>query len=330
MTDEKNQSGPLPDRLVVDAAGAGKRIDVFLRDRLTGTSRTIIREEIAAGRVLMEGRRLTKSRLLREGDEIDLADFRDRRAEEITPDPEGNLPVIHEAAGFVVVDKEAGLPTLPRDADDTAALACRLVAKYPELAHVGGRFEAGLVHRLDTMTSGLLVAARNEETWRRFRGEWRLRRVDKEYFALVRGVVKKSFTILQSIAHHPRSARRMIISPTGKSAESRVRPIQSRGKWSLVSVSLREGRRHQIRLHLSDIDIPVAGDPVYGESAEKDGVPRLMLHALWLKFRSNEGEGPAGYISPPPDDFTAAIRKRLGESGVEAMKAYRAELLRRR
>lgn len=330
MTDEKKHDRPLPDLLVVDAAGAGKRIDVFLRDRLTGTSRTIIREEIAAGRVLMSGQRLAKSRILREGEEIDLADFRDRRGEEIRPDREGVLRVIDERKRFVVVDKEAGLPTLPKDAEETAALACRLVAKYPELAGVGGRFEAGLVHRLDSGTSGLLVAARDEETWRRLRGEWKLRRVEKEYFALVRGVVKKSFTILKSIAHHPRSARRMIISPTGKSAESRVVPVYSRTKWSLVSVSLREGRRHQIRLHLADIDFPVAGDPVYGEGPEKDRVPRLMLHALWLKFRPGEGEAPLGFISPPPDDFVEAIGKRLGQDGVEAMKSYREQLLRRR
>lgn len=328
MNAENRAGSDLPGAVVVDAAGAGKRIDVFLRDLLPGTSRTVIREEIAAGRVRIDGRPVAKGRSVYEGEEIDISAFRDRRRETIAPDPEGDLRVLHEEETFLVVDKEAGLPALPANADETAALACRVAARYPETAGVGGRFESGLVHRLDTATSGLLVVARDEPTWRLLRAEWKLRRVEKEYLALVRGGVRKPFTVLHPIAHHPKSARRMIVSPSGKSAESRVRPLASGGRRSLVAVSLREGRRHQIRVHLASAGFPVAGDDLYGEGPEKDGVPRLMLHALWLRFRPGEG-ARRGFLSEPPDDFRAAAEKSVGRDGSRAIDRYREELLRR-
>ncbi len=330
MSKNGSTGEPLPNRFLVEAESAGTRIDVFLRDRLPGTSRAIIRDEISAGRVLVHGRSVSKSRVVREGEEIDLTSFRDRRGEAILPDPEGELRVIHEDARFVVVEKEAGLPTLPKDAEDRNALACRLASRYPETVGVSRPLEAGLVHRLDTETSGLLVAARDVETWQAFRAEWKFRRVQKEYLALVRGEVRKSFTILHPIAHHPRSARRMIISPEGKSAESRVLAMRPGRKWSLVSVSLREGRRHQIRVHLAEAEHPVAGDPIYGEGPEKDRVPRLMLHASWLKFRTDVGARPTGFVSAPPADLTGMIRKRLGDAGIEAMEHYLEGLPRRR
>jgi 23S rRNA-/tRNA-specific pseudouridylate synthase len=120
----------------------------------------------------------------------------------------------------------------------------------------------------------------------------------------------------------------MVVSPSGKSAESRVRPLASGRRRSLVAVSLREGRRHQIRVHLSSAGFPVAGDDLYGEGPEKDGVPRLMLHALWLRFRPGEGE-PRGFLSEPPGEFRAAVKKWIGPEGSPAIDRYREDLARR-
>ncbi len=319
----------LPSSVVVDAAGAGKRLDLFLRDRLAGVSRGAIRSEIAFGRILVDGKPHAAGRPVREGARIDLSAFRDRRLETIAADGEGELIVVHEEERFLVVEKPPGLAAMPRNGEDTAALACRLVAHYPELADVGGPLEAGLVHRLDNGTSGLLVVARDGDTWEKLREQWKWRRVEKEYFALVKGSLKKTFTILRPIAHHPKSARRMVISDGGRSAESLVRPVRAGGKSSLVSVSIREGRRHQIRVHLAGAGHPVLGDVLYGKGAEEDHVPRLMLHASWLKFRADGVGEFRSFASAPPADFKEVIRKRLGREGEAAAESYLENLSRR-
>ena len=220
------------------------------------------------------------------------------------------------------MEKPSGLPTMPKDGADAAALACRLAARYPELTGVGPPLEAGLVHRLDAETSGLLVAARSEADRQALRFLWKWRRVDKEYLALVHGAVSRSFTVLLAIGHHPKSARRMVLSPGGMSAESRVRPLCRGKNWSLVAVSLREGRRHQIRVHLAESGYAVAGDPLYGNGPAKDSVPRLMLHASRLGFRIDPSSEAVRFYSRPPEDFVSSVNRKLRGRVEEAMDQY--------
>jgi len=313
--------GTIPDEIVVRAAEAGRRADLVLHDRLPGCSRGHVRRQIEKGNVLRNGRPLRKGDFLEPGDTIDLGRFTapgDVRAAAAAGD---DLVVLFEDREVVVVEKEAGLPSLPKDEDDTHALACRLVARYPALRFPGPPLEAGLLHRLDTATSGILVAAKTPAAHGRLREAWRRRRVEKEYIALVHGEVLRSFTMLLPIDHHPRSARRMIACAGGRSAETRFRPLLRGTSSSLLLAGLREGRRHQIRVHLAEAGHPVAGDRLYGE--EGGGrFTRLMLHAAGIRFAPRPGGEDVRVVSPPPEEFLHVVKGELGASGEEAIRRY--------
>ena len=299
----------------VRAGEAGRRIDVLLRERFPEVSRALWKEEIAAGRVLRNGRPVRKGALMREGDRIDAAP---PAGPSIAPDPEGELMVHHEDEAAIAVEKEAGLPTLPRSGSDTFALACRVAARYPETASVGRPLEAGLVHRLDTGTSGIVVGARNETAYVLLRDQWRLRRARKEYIVLSHGRVERPFTADAPIGHHPRSARRMIAGPGGRPARTRFEPVHHAADRTLLQADLREGRRHQIRVHLAAAGYPVVGDPVYGKG---DG-GRMMLHAARVFFTSPAGEdAEVNVVSPPPPGFRERLVAEAGAEAAEAMKS---------
>ncbi|MFH1277279.1 MAG: RluA family pseudouridine synthase [Candidatus Eisenbacteria bacterium] len=311
-----------PSEIEVTPDEGNRRLDLFLRGRLPGVSRAWWKARIEDGQVLRNGRPAKKSDLVAAGDRIDLSRLSPPVEIGLRPGIAEDLVVRYEDESVVVVEKEAGLPTIPKNGEETNALACRLVARFPELRSVGKPLEAGLLHRLDTGTSGLLVAARNDEAYARLREQWRWRRVEKEYVALVAGAVERPFTVLLPIGHHPKSAKRMVAGK-GRTAETCVRPVWRGARVSVVIADLREGRRHQIRLHLAESGHPVIGDPLYGRVREgkergSDG-PRLMLHAFSIRFRVDPEGEPIRVLSEPPEDFTGEVRRRLGREGVEAM-----------
>ncbi len=305
--------------IFVDSDDIGTRVDIFLRGRFPTASRALLKREFAAGNVRVNGRIARKGEILMAGDKVDAGDLRVERSDAIKLDPEGPLEVLHKDDRIVAVNKEAGLPTLPRDETDNHALACRLAARYPELQKIGPTREAGLLHRLDTGTSGVIVAARTAQAYENLRKEWKWRRVDKEYIALVVGRVEQSFTTLHPIAHHPKNPAKMVISPDGRSAESRIKPLFFGHRWSLIAVSLREGRRHQIRVHLAHAGFPISGDPIYYGDKKPKGMKRIMLHAMMIRLPGAKRGDSVTVVCEPPDEFVATIRKRLGERGVTAL-----------
>lgn len=313
-------NAPIPAEIVVPGGADGARLDIFLRDHLSGFSRAWVKGQLERGRVFRNGRAAKKGDVLAAGDRIDLSRFRPPGGVHPAPPGAPEAVVLAEDEAFVAVVKDAGLPTLPRDDEDTDALACRLAARFPELATVGGPLEAGLAHRLDTGTSGVMIAARTAEAYDHLRDQWRLRRVEKRYVALVAGDVSAGFAVALPIGHHRSSAKRMVAGE-GLPAETRIEPIARGARETVVLALLREGRRHQIRVHLAEAGHPVAGDPLYGRAAgaERTDAPRLMLHAYSLRFRPSPDRQPVLVVSDPPEDFIAVVRDRLGEEGAGAM-----------
>jgi len=313
---------PIPKEIIVAPEEAGKRIDVLIRDRVDGLSRAQIRRQIEKGRLLRNGRPVRKGETAVEGDRLDLGAFQAAGGvRPAPPDEADRLRILYEDDDVIVVDKEAGLPTLPRDDEETGALACRLVARHGKLAGVGAPLEGGLVHRLDTDTSGLLVAARHAAAYRFLRDQWRWRRVDKEYVALVAGEIPRAFTASTPIAHHRTSARRMIADPSGRSAETLIRPLHGATTATLVVASLREGRRHQIRVHLAEAGYVVLGDELYGKDMATES-PRLMLHAARIRFTARPDGEPIKVVSEPLNDFVLEVKRKLGARAVDAMRTY--------
>ena len=288
---------------------ASVRLDQFLVKQLPDGSRRRARLAIAAGAVAVNGRRGRKGQTLRAGDvvRVDLAAL----AVDLLAQPELRLPILYEDEAVIAVDKPAGMPTVALRASDRDTVANALLGRYPELRSVGTGFEAGLVHRLDTPTSGVLLAARSASAWQRLRSQFRARRIDKLYLAQVAGDVPRASVVAVAIAHHPDRPRLMCPCADPERAEalharparSRYRPLRRHGASTLVAVWMRTGVRHQIRVHLALRGHPLLGDVLYADAATAAAASRLLLHAVRLGFTHPLSGRRIVLRSPLPDGF---------------------------
>lgn len=303
------------DTFVVDDADP-VRLDRFLVRHLPGWSRQRARTAITAGAVLVNGRPGRKGRALRPGDIVRA----DRAAVDraLLPQPDLALPVLYADHALVALDKPAGMPAVALRADDRDTVANFLLGRYPELNGIGrSAFEAGLAHRLDTATSGVLVAGRSHAAWWHLRAQFRDQKVDKLYLALVAGDVRESGTVAAPVAHRPRRPREMCACPQPERARvlrarpaiTRYRPLQRIGTATLLAVRIPTGIRHQIRVHLASIGHPVLGDPLYGGAPASTAAARLLLHATRLAFAHPIDARPVVIRSRMPADFAAALRR---------------------
>jgi 23S rRNA pseudouridine1911/1915/1917 synthase len=286
-----------------------------------------VRELFEAGRVRVNGRLARKGDSVGEGDtlRIELSDA--EAAPRPLPDTELAIDVLFEDPDLVALNKPAGIPTLPLRIGERGTLANFLATRYPDSTTVGGAFESGLVHRLDTGTSGVILAARTPEAYRQLRGQFWRREVSKSYLALVHGSLKASATIDVPIAHAAHNVRRMEV-PSAKEEAARskarpaitaFRPVRRFGRATLVAVRIHTGVRHQIRVHLATIRHPIVGDDLYAQSASNAASPdrletdRPLLHARRLRFAHPTDGRLVRIVAPLPADLRAVLA-RLGGS----------------
>jgi 23S rRNA pseudouridine1911/1915/1917 synthase len=291
-------------------AGAEERLDKAVA-KLFGVSRGRAMDWIAEGRVRIDGRRAPKGAPVQEGARISV-----QRPPPDQPAPQPELPIriVHADAHLVVADKPAGMPSHPLKPGETGTAANALVGRFPELAQVGpSPREGGLVHRLDTDTSGLLLAARTDAAHAMLRAQFTARTVEKGYLALAAGEVHAGGEIALPLAHDPRDARRMMaISDTEYAEEHGARnavtlfsPLELRGGFTLLSVEIPTGVMHQIRAHLAFIGHPLAGDELYG-GPQLPGLQRHFLHAARLAFLHPDG-ARVRYESPLPAELAGVL-----------------------
>lgn len=216
--------------------------------------------------------------------------------------------VRYEDEHLLVVDKPAGVVVHPGAGRELGTLAAGLIDRYPELAGVGGESRAGLVHRLDKETSGLLLVARSAEVHRLLATAIAGRQVRRRYLTLVHGEMEVATgTIDAPISRDPRRPTRKKVSPEGRPSVTHYRVLWKGKGLSLLEVVLETGRTHQIRVHLGAIGHPVAGDRAY--SRRNAGVPlrRMFLHAARLQFEHPIDPRSVEVDSPLPDDLRRAL-----------------------
>lgn len=301
----------------VPSAAAPARLDVFLQGHIENLSRRAAQQRISAGAIRVNGRLGRKSMAVAAGDVIEIDD--DALADG-SPTPNAGLavPVAFESGAVLALDKPAGMPTHANDADEVGTVANFLAARYPEcLAVSDDPWEAGIAHRLDNDTSGLLLVARTPEAYRGLRGQFAARSVTKEYLALVHDIVSEPGEVRRAIAHDRRRAQRMRLvdrgAPGAQAADTTFRPIQRFRGFSLLAVRIGTGVRHQIRLHLSAIGHPLVGDFLYGApETDRRITTRHLLHACYLEFRHPEVGTSVEVRSEMPRDFLAAVRRVEG------------------
>jgi 23S rRNA pseudouridine1911/1915/1917 synthase len=279
--------------------------------RLFGVSRGRAMEWIAEDRVRVDGRRSPKGAQVGPGAHVSV---RRPPPDAPIPQPELSVRIVHADAHLVVLDKPPGMPSHPLKPGETGTAANALVGRFPELAAIGpSAREGGLVHRLDTDTSGLLLAARTEPAHAMLRAQFAARTVEKGYLALVRGELHAGGEIDVPLAHDPHDARKVRAASDPEWAEAhdarpaatRFTPLERRAGFTLVDVEIATGVLHQIRAHLAFIGHPLAGDALYGGPV-LSGLSRHFLHAARLAFTHPDGTR-ARFDSPLPSDLAKVL-----------------------
>jgi 23S rRNA pseudouridine1911/1915/1917 synthase len=293
----------------------GERLDSALARLLPQHSRTRIKAWIAAGEVTVGRRACKPSELLDAGARVSV-----RIA--ATPVPDGVLPeaialdLVYQDRDCFVVNKPVGLVVHPGAGNRTHTLQNALLGLDPGLAVLP---RAGLIHRLDKDTSGLLVVARNLEAHTSLTRQLMARTVAREYQAVCTGVMTGGGTISEPIGRHRSDRLRMTVREDGRPAVTHYRVLERFRAHTHVGVKLETGRTHQIRLHFSHLRYPIVGDPVYGGRFAQPkgasdalmvtlrGFKRQALHAASLAFDHPRTGKRKTFESPLPPDFAALI-----------------------
>ena len=223
------------------------------------------------------------------------------------PEPEAPLSVLHADEALIAVDKPAGRPSHPLHPGERGTVVNALVARYPELPDASeDPREGGLVHRLDTETSGVLLAARTRPAWEAVRGAFDRREVDKRYLAAVAGPIADAGEVDLPLRHR---ADHVEPAPDGQGREalSRFRVLSRRGDVALLEVSIVTGVLHQIRAHFAAIGAPVLGDALYG-GRPLPGLQRFFLHAATLGLQHPGSGQRVTFAAPLPGDLRAAMQ----------------------
>jgi 23S rRNA pseudouridine1911/1915/1917 synthase len=290
---------------------AGERVDATLA-RMFGLSRSKAADLAEAGHVQLDGRVVAKSARVEPGQllEVHLPDVADP-GERPEPDLEA-LHVLHDDADLVVVDKPVGVAAHPSLGFDGPSVTGILKARGYRIATSGAPERRGIVQRLDVGTSGVMVLAKSEPAYSHLKQQFRDRRPEKVYHALVQGLPDPiRGTIDAPIARHPHHDWKFAVRAEGRASVTHYEVLEAFRFASLLEVHLETGRTHQIRVHMAAIRHPCVGDLTYGADptlAARCGLERQWLHAVRLGFE-HPGTGEwVEFTSPYPDDLDHALR----------------------
>jgi 23S rRNA pseudouridine1911/1915/1917 synthase len=305
-------------RIVVPAGEHRKRIDVYLTHRIENATRSKVQQAIVGGMVLVNGKAVKSSYQLNPNDIVDITFPR-------PPRPEANpenifIDVVFEDDCLLVVNKPAGMVTHPAYGNYTGTLVNALLYHCNKLSNVNTELRPGIVHRLDKDTTGLMVVAKTDAAHAFLARQFSKRTIDREYRAIVWGRFKRlKGTIETNLGRSKRDRKKVAVTEEGRHAITEYEVLQEFDYLSLVSLHLKTGRTHQIRVHLSHIGHPVFGDPSYsGRSNTWNGlegkrarqaanllklISRQALHAKTIGFIHPESKKSMKFDSDLPEDM---------------------------
>ncbi|MDF3861806.1 RluA family pseudouridine synthase [Achromobacter denitrificans] len=295
-----------PQLVTVPEGTRADRLDKVLAGLLPDHSRSRLQGWIEAGNVHVNGAPGKVRQTVGPGDEIAVWPQPAPEALAFAPEPV-EFAVVDESADWIVVNKPAGLVTHPGAGNWSGTLLNGLLYRYPELAHVA---RAGIVHRLDKDTSGLMVVARNETAQTHLVRQLQARSMGREYMALAHGWLAAAGKVDRPIGRDSRVPVRMSVErPVAPKpaithyAPARRGQVEPGGRVTEVVCRLETGRTHQIRVHLASLGHPLLADTLYGGKAIA-GPQRQMLHARALHFDDPGGRGEVEFAAAPPADMT--------------------------
>ena len=305
LDDADGSPGGEVDPIVLDArAGAGQRLDRFLASMLTGISRTRVQRWISLGAVAVDGAPALSSWRVR-GNESIVAWPQPTEADQAFEADEVPLSVVFEDEHLMVIDKQAGLVVHPAPGHWRGTLMNGMLFARPDSAKLP---RAGIVHRLDKDTSGLMMIARSERAFETLTAELAARRIGRRYVAVVEGVPPAALSIDAPIGRDPRDRLRMAVvsAERGRPAVTHVERLCAGERSATVACRLETGRTHQIRVHLASIGHPLVGDTLYG-GRPRDGFARQALHAWRLELVHPVRGTPLRFDSRLPPDLIGLL-----------------------
>jgi 23S rRNA pseudouridine1911/1915/1917 synthase len=301
-------------QFTVDEDQDGIRLDNFLTASLPDQSRSHVQRLIKDGRVTGPASALRSSTAVHAG-QVYAVDIPAPTA--ATPEPEAiPLRIVYEDEHLVVLDKPAGMVVHPAAGHSDGTLVNALLHHVKDLSGIGGELRPGIVHRLDRGTSGLMVVAKNDAAHQELSRQFSDREVEKEYVALVWGMVQSGKRIDAPIGRDPGDRQKMSTrARRARNAVTRVTAARHFKGVSLLKVAIATGRTHQIRVHLSAIGHPIVGDGTYGgvhrrTAANLRSVQRLerpFLHSARLAFTHPADGRRVEFDSPLPLDLQAVL-----------------------
>jgi 23S rRNA pseudouridine1911/1915/1917 synthase len=277
---------PIPETLQLTTSGDGERIDQFIAAAVPALSRTEVQRLIKAGEIRVSGEPVKPSYRLSAGEVIGITlpvvEERSVQAEDIP------LDILYENDDLAAVNKPAGMVVHPAQGNDSGTLVNAALARWPQMRRITGEERAGIVHRLDKDTSGVIVLAKTSEALKNLQAQFKARTTYKRYVALVEGVPASLVGIIEApIGRDPKQRKRMAVIKGGRPATTRYSVQEEFTEHSLLDVEILTGRTHQIRVHLTWLGYPIAGDTVYG--FRRRTIPlkdRIFLHAAELQVDS--------------------------------------------
>jgi 23S rRNA pseudouridine1911/1915/1917 synthase len=276
----ESRSFPVPDGL------AGLRVDAGLA-KLLGFSRNFAAEVIEAGGVSLDGSSVDKSDKLRAGSWLEV-NWQSKSPLEIVPIPVPDLTIVHDDDDIVVINKPAGVAAHPSVGWTGPTVVGALAAAGFRISTSGAAERAGVVHRLDAGTSGLMVVAKSEHAYTELKRAFHDREVEKIYHAVVQGHPDPlAGTIDAPIGRHPRAEWKFAVTSDGKHSITHYETLEAFPYASLLEIHLETGRTHQIRVHMAAQRHPCVGDSMYGADptlSARLGLDRQWLHAVQLGF----------------------------------------------
>ena len=306
MSEKEIQTAVIPDEY------SGLRLDNALVKLFPNYSRARLQKWLKTGDITIDGKRGRPKDAIMGGEQIQFnVVFNDEVLLEAEPIP---LNIVHEDEQIIVINKPAGLIVHPGAGNPNGTMANALLHHFPSIRSVP---RAGIVHRLDKDTTGLLVVAKDIKTHNYLVDQLQQRTVSRRYVALVHGEMISGGSIDDPIGRHSVNRKRMAVKPSmGREAITHYRIRKKFSGFTLLDVSLETGRTHQIRVHMSYRNYPIVGDRVYGKKMNSGNnlvltllanFPRQALHAEWLIFLHPKTKEEVSFNAPIPSDFQEMI-----------------------
>jgi len=303
-------------RLKVGNSIKDRRIDKYLHGRFSNFSRVMLQNVIKAGGVKVNGKTIKPSFRLSSDDEIELA-LPELPSKEIVPE---NIPldIVYEDEDIIVLNKQPDMLVHPARGNTHGTLVNALAFYSEKLSSGSGEFRPGIIHRLDKNTTGVMVVARNDTAQWKIAKQFENRQTRKGYLAIVHGVPELTADRINApLGVHPRAREKYAIRPDiGKEAVTFYEVLEEFRGYSLVRLTPKTGRTHQIRVHLSYIKHPVVADDMYGgklvypwqladtePAVEEPIISRTALHAATLEFKHPTNQKMVKFEAPLPEDM---------------------------